>query len=78
MPIVLSLNPFSSNIDPFEFETMTRTVDSEKQIEGNVGSIGSDAGVVPTINKQVEKSLVWKTDLILMPALGKSFVCYIV
>lgn len=52
--------------------------DTEKQAGGNVvaESIDSDGGIRRIIDPAVRKRLVWKTDLILMPALGEctSFV----
>lgn len=46
----------------------------EKQLDSNVASLGSDMGGQPAvIDKAVERRLVWKTDLILMPALGEHF-----
>lgn len=43
---------------------------SEKQIDDNVASVGSDADQLPQIDKAVERRLKWKMDILLMPALG--------
>lgn len=47
--------------------------DEEKQLGTNVVAIGSDSGSQKPRDKALEKKLIWKTDLILMPALGMSF-----
>lgn len=47
--------------------------DTEKQaVQDVVSAAPSDdaSGNTPTVNKDVEKKLVWKTDLLIMPALG--------
>jgi hypothetical protein len=52
---------------------MSTILDTEKNVaDSNVASVSSDHEPLPPIDKAVEKRLVWKQDLLLMPALGAS------
>lgn len=46
-------------------------LDNEKQAGLEVSPMGSDTGKLPPIDREVEKRLRWKQDMILMPALGE-------
>ncbi|KAI1377815.1 MFS general substrate transporter [Hypoxylon crocopeplum] len=50
--------------------------DEEKQLDANVVAIGSDSGSQKTRDKALERKLVWKTDLILMPALALAYLTH--
>lgn len=52
---------------------MSTISDAEKHVGDNVASVGSDSesNALPPIDRALEKRLVWKTDLIIMPALGQ-------
>ena len=44
--------------------------DEEKHVEANVAALGSESDDQKDRDGALERRLVWKTDLILMPALG--------
>ncbi|KAK7226899.1 hypothetical protein V2G26_014902 [Clonostachys chloroleuca] len=53
--------------------------DTEKQaVQDVVSAAPSDdaSGNTPTVNKDVEKKLVWKTDLLIMPALALAYLTH--
>ncbi|XXH01867.1 hypothetical protein Hte_008229 [Hypoxylon texense] len=50
--------------------------DEEKQLGANVVAIGSDSGSQKSRDRALEKKLVWKTDLILMPALALAYLTH--
>ncbi|KAI1773189.1 MFS general substrate transporter [Hypoxylon cercidicola] len=50
--------------------------DEEKQLDANVLAIGSDSGSQKSRDKALEKRLVWKTDLILMPGLALAYLTH--
>ncbi|KAI4861915.1 MFS general substrate transporter [Hypoxylon rubiginosum] len=50
--------------------------DEEKQLGTNVVAIGSDSGSQKPRDKALEKKLIWKTDLILMPALALAYLTH--
>ncbi|KAI6081944.1 MFS general substrate transporter [Hypoxylon rubiginosum] len=50
--------------------------DEEKQLDANVVAIGSDTGSQKSRDKALEKRLVWKTDLILMPGLALAYLTH--
>lgn len=49
---------------------MATVADEEKQLDADVVAVGSDSSSQQLTDKALERKLVWKTDLILMPALG--------
>lgn len=50
---------------------MTVFNNAEKQADGHATSVASEDGVPPVfIDKAVQRRLIWKTDLIILPALG--------
>jgi hypothetical protein len=51
---------------------MTILHNSEKQVDGHATSVASEDGVPPVvIDKAVQRRLIWKMDLIILPALGE-------
>ncbi|KAH8652246.1 major facilitator superfamily domain-containing protein [Xylariales sp. PMI_506] len=55
---------------------MANLSDPEKAADNNVVSIGSDFEAPSLTDKAAEKRLVWKTDVILMPALAMAYLTH--
>ncbi|KAL7619624.1 hypothetical protein AAE478_010165 [Parahypoxylon ruwenzoriense] len=55
---------------------MAFATDEEKQLDTNVAAVGSDSGSQKHRDRALEKKLVWKTDLILMPALAMAYLTH--
>ncbi|KAI1077230.1 MFS general substrate transporter [Whalleya microplaca] len=50
--------------------------DRDKQLDADVAAISSDTGSQNSGDKALERKLVWKTDLILMPALALAYLTH--
>ncbi|KAI2635788.1 MFS general substrate transporter [Hypomontagnella submonticulosa] len=55
---------------------MATVADEEKQLDADVVAVGSDSSSQQLTDKALERKLVWKTDLILMPALALAYLTH--